>query len=175
MKIKINGNIRIQEGNLKNFEEEFMKFLNTQNARFDGETQLIREEPETDIPDVKISSLGLSARTKNALHYNHVFTIRKLSTYYEEEIRSFRNLGNNSYAELIAVLDKYNVHIASCLEKTKELKKIFSKKERAILCRNGITSIKELCKLSYADMVEVMGYRSYNHQIHLSMLKRDNI
>ena len=160
--IKINGNICLPEENLKIFDAEFAKFLDTLNARFDGKKQLTHIEPETNIPDVEISSLNLSTRIKNALHFHNIYTLKELSKYYEEEIRDFENLGDNSYAELIAEVEKHGIHIVSCMEETQELKKTFTKKERAKLYRNGIATIEDVCQLSADDIMKILGYKPFS-------------
>ena len=123
--------------------------------------QLTPAEPRTDIPDVKISSLELSSRIKKILHLQNIFTLKDLSTYYEEEIRYFRNMGNHSYAELVAVAETHGVHIVSCMEETKELERTFTKVERAKLCRYGIATMEDVYRLSDADIVTILGYNPH--------------
>lgn len=120
--------------------------------------QLTPVEPRTDIPDVKISSLELSSRIKKTLHFHNIYTLKDLSTYYEEEILYFRNMGNQSYAELVAVAENHGVQIVSCIEKTKELERTFTKVERAKLYRYGIATIEDVYRLTDADIVTILGY-----------------
>lgn len=126
----------------------------------------------TDIPNVKISSLELSTRIKNTLHFHDIYTLKELSKYYEEEIRSFRNMGNCSYAELVAEVENYGVNIVSCMEETKELEGTFTKKERAQLCRYGIATIEDVCQLSDADIVKILGYRPRSFRILMNLNSR---
>lgn len=164
--VKINGTIRLPEESKKNFDAEFAKFLDTLNASFDGEKQITPAEDDNTIPDIAISSLELSARTKNALRHHNIFTLKELSTYYKEEILTFRNIGKHSYEELAAVVETYGVHLISCMEETKELKGICSKPERAELCRKGISTIGDVYQLSDEEIVKLLGYRgSTSHKL----------
>lgn len=57
--------------------------------------------------DLTIDSIGLSVRSRNALHRADIHTIGDLLPCTEDSLRKLRNIGNTSVQEILAVIEKY--------------------------------------------------------------------
>ena len=60
-----------------------------------------------DVKMLSIDSIGLSNRSKNALHRAEVHTVGDMLAHTEESLNEIRNLGKKSIEEILIKIDEY--------------------------------------------------------------------
>lgn len=66
--------------------------------------------------EISVADVPMSKRLQNVLERNYILYLSQLSTYPEEEILQFRNLGEKTYVELAHICQEYNIHIGTLQE-----------------------------------------------------------
>ena len=60
-----------------------------------------------DVKMLSIDSIGLSNRSKNALHRAEIHTVGDMLVHTEESLNEIRNLGKKSIEEILIKIDEY--------------------------------------------------------------------
>ncbi len=132
---------------------------------------LIRQDSE-----LSIYNVPMSKRLQNTLKRNHILYLSQLSTYPEETILQFRNLGSVTMTELKSICKEHKIHIRTLAEIKGNLGKYkFSSELYYHFFNYNITTISEFKRKTSHDL-----YNICNRDYLLTMktyylLKQNNI
>lgn len=152
--LKLEGILVLAENAKQQFTQAFSEFLKIQNVEFCGNIGDNYVKTGKDLPEIPIDSVNLSNRIKKILYRQRIFDLSELSTYFEEDIRSFTGLGEVAYMELLSVLEGYGIHPVSYLKETTDFKGM-SLPERKELHMKNIRTLEEIYALSDAEIARI--------------------
>ena len=84
--------------------DDLVKNLGFSQRQGDSEIQKL-----TDLPQVLLEELNLSARAYNTLRFQDIKTLRGVACLSPKELYNLRNIGKGTYMEIVEVLGEYGV------------------------------------------------------------------